>query len=183
MEQLQRQQEAKLEMDRQAQLLFAKHVAAARASGSRLDPTFLGKREDRETYQTGQQSMDGNLSNMDPEMDDEERDQGSDEDGEEQEMAEEIEEDEGEEEDEKDGPLHLTKTPRLQQDPASTFSLPYSTSPSPIVKQLTISPPSTVKQEPENKDLLSPVGQHSFTSPNGFTDWGYDELFKQVRSF
>ncbi|KAG7231097.1 hypothetical protein INR49_027137 [Caranx melampygus] len=42
-----------------------------------------------------------------------------------------------------------------------------------------LNPALFVKQEREEKDLSSPVGQHAFTSPNGFTDWGYDEPFKQ----
>ncbi|KAK6317761.1 hypothetical protein J4Q44_G00110520 [Coregonus suidteri] len=65
MEQLQRQQEAKLEMDRQekhlrqAQKMFAKHVAAARVTGAPLDSAFLAKRVEGtgtgRTPQMGQQ--------------------------------------------------------------------------------------------------------------------------------
>lgn len=39
-----------------------------------------------------------------------------------------------------------------------------------------------MKQEQEEKRLSSPADQTTFTSPNGFADWSYDELFRQVRS-
>uniref|UniRef100_UPI003AB090C9 AT-rich interactive domain-containing protein 3B-like n=1 Tax=Centroberyx gerrardi TaxID=166262 RepID=UPI003AB090C9 len=182
MEQLQRQQEAKLELSRQekhlrqAQLLFAKHAAAARASGSRLDSALFGNGRDGEPYHTAQQTMN---SKIDPELVKEERDEDSDmdDDDEERDIVEPEENDEVEDEEEENGPQHQVKKPRLQQDPAFSFA-PYSTSHPPAVKQLTASPPA-VKQEPDEKDLLSPVGQHSFTSPSGFADWGYDEPFKQ----
>ncbi|XP_076588551.1 AT-rich interactive domain-containing protein 3A-like [Chaetodon auriga] len=177
MEQLQRQQEAKLEMNLQekhllqAQLLFAQHAAAARASGSRLESALFG-RADGQTYQAAQQALNSHLRKMDPNE-------------EEQEMVEseehdEVEEDdeEDEEEDEEENELHLQmKKPRLLQAAGFPFP-PYSTSLSPAVKQ-SESSPSAVKQEHEEKELLSPAGQQGFTSPNGLTDWGYDEPFKQ----
>uniref|UniRef100_A0A667WY63 AT-rich interactive domain-containing protein 3 n=1 Tax=Myripristis murdjan TaxID=586833 RepID=A0A667WY63_9TELE len=184
MEQLQKQQEAKLEMDRQekhlrqAQLLFAKHAAAARASGSRLDSAFFVKGGDGETDEMAQQVIDSNLSKTDPKAEKEGRNEDSDmDDGDERGLVEPEENNEVEEEEE-NRPSHQVKKPRLQQDSACVA--PFSFPPySPSAKQLATSPPSAVKQEPEDRDLLSPGGQHSFTSPNGFADWSYDEPFKQ----
>ncbi|KAM3842503.1 AT-rich interactive domain-containing protein 3A-like [Diretmus argenteus] len=193
MEQLQRQQEAKQEMDlqetyhRRAQLLFVNHAAAAAAalrtagSGSR-DSVLFGKGGDGDTHHTAAHS---HLSSVDPGLEKEKREYGSDVEDDEQEMVEPEKNDKVvKEEEEEKGPQHQAKKTRLQQDPAcvTPFSLPpYSTSHPPAVKQLATSPPppSAVKQEPEDKDLLSPMSQHSFTSPNGFADWGYDEAFKQ----
>ncbi len=182
MEQLQRQQGAKREMNLQekhllqAQLLFAQHAAAARASASRLDPALFGK-ADGLTYQAAQQAFNNHLSRMGPGEEDEDSDD------EEQGMVEpeendEVEEDEEDEEEEEEiGSRQQTKKPRLQQVAGFPFP-PYSTSQSSAVKQM--SPPSAIKQEHEEKELLSPAGQRAFTSPNGFADWGYDEPFKQV---
>ncbi|XP_029379588.1 AT-rich interactive domain-containing protein 3A-like isoform X2 [Echeneis naucrates] len=173
MEQLQRQQEAKLEMNLQekqliqAQLLFAQHAAAVRASGSRFNPQY-GK-TDGQTYQD---ALNRSFNRMDPGEDDE----GTDE--EEREMMENDEVEEEEDEEEENGPQQQAKKPRLQQVPGLPFP-PYSTSESTAQKQMSESPPSAVKQEREEKELLSPAGQHVFTSPNGFTDWGYDDSFKQ----
>ncbi|KAM4618216.1 AT-rich interactive domain-containing protein 3B-like [Polymixia lowei] len=196
MEQLQRQQEAKLEMDRQekhlhqAQLLFARHAAAVGSPASRLHSKFFDKGGDAKTYRAGQQTADSNLSRIYPENEKEVKREGSDDDDDddEQEMAEaeendELEEEEEEEEEEeKNGPQPLVKKPRLQQESACSFPFSlcaYSTSPSLAAKQSTTSPPLTVKQEPDDdKELLSP-SQQSFTSPDGFADWGYDEPFKQ----
>ncbi|XP_039987838.1 AT-rich interactive domain-containing protein 3A-like [Xiphias gladius] len=174
MEQLQRQQEAKLEMNLQekhllqAQLLFAQHAAAARVSGSRLDSALFGK-ADGQTYQEAQQALSSHLSRMDPDEEDEDTDVD------EQENDELVDD---EEEDEENGLHQQAKKPRLQQVPGFPFP-PYSTSPSPAVKQTSESPPPATKQEHEEKDLLSPAGHHAFTSPSGFTDWGFDEPFKQ----
>ncbi|XP_070764028.1 AT-rich interactive domain-containing protein 3B-like [Enoplosus armatus] len=177
MEQLQRQQEAKLEMNLQekhllqAQLLFAQHAAAARASGSRIDSALFGK-ADGQTYQAAQQALN---SHLDPDEEDEDSDE------EEEEMVEPEENDEVEEDDdeeEENGPHQQAKKPRLQQVAGFPFP-PYSTSQSSAVKQMSDSPPSAIKQEHEEKEVLSPAGQQAFTSPNGFTDWGYDELCKQ----
>ncbi|CAK6961583.1 AT-rich interactive domain-containing protein 3A-like [Scomber scombrus] len=179
MEQLQRQQGAKLELNLQekqllqAQLLFAHHAAAARASGTRLDSALFGKL-DGQTYQATQQALNSHPSGTDAEEEDEDSDE------EEQEMMEPDENDEMEEdEDDDSGPYQQQeKKPGLQHVPGFSFS-PYATAQSAAVKQLSVSPPSAIKQEPEEKELLSPAGQHSFTSPNGFADWGYDEPYKQ----
>ncbi|XP_070686398.1 AT-rich interactive domain-containing protein 3B-like [Pempheris klunzingeri] len=181
MEHLQRQQEAKLEMSLhekhllQAQLLFAQQAAAARASGPRLESALFGRAD-------GQQALNSHLSRTDPD----ERDEDLDEEElemvgpEEHDEVEEDEEEEGgeEEEEEENGPHQQAKKPRLQQVEGLPFA-PYSTSQSSAVKQMSESQPSAIKQEPEEKDLLSPAGQQAFTSPNGFADWGYDEPFKQ----
>ncbi|KAI3371200.1 hypothetical protein L3Q82_023821 [Scortum barcoo] len=191
MEQLHRQQGAKLEMNLQekhllqAQLLFAQHAtaaAAARASASRLDPASFGK-ADGQAYQVSQQALNSHFSRQGPDEEDEESDEEEEE--EKQGLLEprgnnEVEEDDGEEEEEEEeenGPHQQAKKPRLQQVAGFPFP-PFSTPQSSAVKQT--SPPSEVKQEQEEKDLLSPAGQQAFTSPNGFADWGYDEPFKQA---
>nr|XP_020476780.1 AT-rich interactive domain-containing protein 3B-like [Monopterus albus] len=175
MEQLQRQQEAKLEMNLQekhhlqAQLLFAQHAAAARAPGFKLDSALLGK-ANGQTYQAAQQALSSYLSRMDPSEDEEDSDE------EEQDVLEnEVEE---EEEDQQNGPHLQVKKPRLQQVPGFPFPR-YSTSQPSAVKKTPESPLSAIKQEHEQRDLLSPAGQHPFTSPSGFSDWGCDEPFKQ----
>lgn len=180
MEQLQRQQEAKLEMNLQekhllqAQLLFAQHAAAAaaRAAGSKLDAALFGK-ADGETYQAVQKALNNHFSRIDPDEEEEDSDE------EEQEMVENDEMEDDEEEEEENGLHQQQKKPRLQQVPG--FPLPpYSMSQPSGVKQMSESPPSEIKQEHEEKDLLSPAGQQAFTSPNSFSDWGCDEPFKQV---
>lgn len=186
MEHLQRQQEAKVEMNLQekhllqAQLLFAQQAAAAaaaaRASGSRLDSAFLGK-ADVQPYPAAQPGF-RHQSGMDPEGD------GEDSDKDEQEMVEEhdeVEEDDDDDDDDDDDgdeeendPQMQAKRPRFQ--PAAGFPfLSYSTA----GKQME-SPLPVAKQEQEEKDIPSPRGQQTFTSPNGFTDWGYDEPYRQV---
>ncbi|XP_034443466.1 AT-rich interactive domain-containing protein 3A-like [Hippoglossus hippoglossus] len=173
MEHLQRQQEAKREMNLQekhlqAQLLFAQHASAARAS------VLFGK-TDAQTYQDAQQAaLHSHLSRMHRDEEDEDTDE------EEQEMAgnEDDDDEEEDEEEEENGPPGQAKKPRLQQVPGFPFPS-YSTPQSAAVKQLSESPPLVVKQEREEKELLSPAGPHAFTSPNGFTDWGYDEPMKQ----
>ncbi|XP_037308581.2 AT-rich interactive domain-containing protein 3B-like [Pungitius pungitius] len=164
MEQLQRQHGAKLEMNLQekhllhAQLLFAQHAAAARPSDSRVE----------RTYQAAHQALNGRVGRMDP---DEEEDEDSDE--EEQEMVEPEEYEEGVG-DVRDGPRQQVKKPGFQQ--VVGFPLtPHSTAHSSAVKQMSDSPPSAIKQEQEEKALLSPAGKPNFTSPNGSADWGYDE--------
>uniref|UniRef100_A0A3Q3KGZ5 AT-rich interactive domain-containing protein 3 n=1 Tax=Mastacembelus armatus TaxID=205130 RepID=A0A3Q3KGZ5_9TELE len=179
MEQLQRQREAKLEMNLQekqllqAQFLFAQHAAAARASGSKTDSALFGKL-DGHMYQAAQHALSSCLRRIDPDEDEEDSDE------EEQEMMgnDEVEEDEDEEEEEgeENGPPQQVKKPRLQQVPGFLFP-PYATSQSSAVKQRP--EPPALKQEHEEKEVLSPAGQHTFTSPNGFSDWGCDEPFKQ----
>lgn len=180
MEQLQRQQEAKLEMSLQekhllqAQLMFAQQAAAARASSSKLDSALFGK-ADGQTYQ---QILNHHLSRMqDPEEDEDEEDDDDDSDKEERGVLgpdDNFDEDDDEEEgDEESGSHPQAKKPRLQ--PASNFPF-RSYLPAAAAKQLSESPPSAVKQEHEEVKVMSPTSQ-----PNGFPDWGYDEPCKQVR--
>ncbi|KAM9816223.1 AT-rich interactive domain-containing protein 3B-like [Syngnathus typhle] len=174
MEHLQRQQEAKQDMNLQekhllqAQLLFAQHAAAARAQpGSRPD---LFSKVDGLT----QQALSNHLSTVhareeEEEEDDEEEDGEDDDDGDsdEEEMGADAEE---------SGPHQEVKNARLPQVPDP----PFSTYPQPAAgKSSPPPPPVPIKQEHEEKQLLDPVGPTAFTSPNGFTDWAYDEPLKQ----
>ncbi|XP_067246771.1 AT-rich interactive domain-containing protein 3B [Chanodichthys erythropterus] len=178
MEQLQRQQQARLEMEhkerrlREAHIMYAQQVAAqqailvaARASGA----GFMSG---------GQLSLVSNQSSMDSEHEDEEeRGRDSDDDDDDDDDNEMMEGDEGSEEDDRppSGLEFLRKqTLALQQGavrlpgrPIASFSDPSKRAPSPAVR---------VKQEPE--DDLSPVGRPSASSPNGQADWSYDDHFK-----
>lgn len=157
MEQLQRQQGAKLEVNLQekhllqTQLLLAQQAAAARAS--RPD---LFQRSNGQMYQAAQHS----LSRLDLKVEDPH-----------QEAEEMLEPEEGGEEEEghENGPHLQVKKQELQQ--VSRFQ-PYAPAAEPECPAL--------KQE--EKERPSPTAHTSFTSPNGFTDWSYEELFKQVRS-
>lgn len=152
MEQLQRHQGAKLEMNMedkhllQAQFLLAQQAAAARASGSRPDSVPLGEADGPIHHA---------LSNQ----------MNQDSDGEERKMLEPEEGDELEDE----GNMRLQQVSRFR---------PYS-APLPAVEPTSEPSPSAVKEEQEEKNLSPPATQTSFTSPNGLADWGYDELFKQ----
>ncbi|XP_046890768.1 AT-rich interactive domain-containing protein 3A-like [Hypomesus transpacificus] len=179
MEHLQRQQEAKLHLEReekhlrQAQLAFAKHVAAARVSGAPLDSSFRGKSIDR-TQTEQQQTADRYQSRAGVGYENEDDEQGSGgEDDEEDDDMDDEEHSEGE-----DALALNLKKPPLQQNSIFSFT-PFSTSLP--TDQPATSPPMTFKQEPEEKEL-SPLDQHSFTSPNGLTDWSFDEQFKQKGS-
>ncbi|CAJ1056430.1 AT-rich interactive domain-containing protein 3B-like [Xyrichtys novacula] len=184
MEQLQRQQEAKVGMNLQenqhlqAQFLFAQHAAAAaaaRASGSRLEPALLYK-TDGQIFQAAQKAFNSHFSRANPD----EGDGNSDEEELEMEPEEndELEEDiEEDEEDEKE-PLQQAKKPRLKQDAGFPFPM-YSSPQASAVKKMSESPPLAIKQEHEEKEVLSPAGQQAFTSPNGFSDWSFEESFKQ----
>ncbi|KAM4573049.1 AT-rich interactive domain-containing protein 3A-like [Odontesthes bonariensis] len=181
MEQLQRQQEAKLEMNLQerhilqAQLLFAQQAAAARASGSRPQSTLFG-RADGKMYQAAQQDFSNNLSRMAPNKE-EDIDEEKPEMLEPEENNEDDEDDDDDEEEEENGSYQQAKKLHAQQ--ISHFQA-YSASLSAAVDQMSESPPSAIKEEQEEKNLSSsPASQRAFTSPNGFADWGYDEPFKQ----
>ncbi|XP_075996807.1 AT-rich interactive domain-containing protein 3A-like isoform X2 [Genypterus blacodes] len=160
MEHLQRQQEAKMEMDlhekhiRQAQLLFAQHAAAARAFGSRLDSPLFSKAA----------AADGSRSEKEAVKEEEDSDVGEDE----EDIGEPDENGDADEEEDDNRPQR--KKPRVEH--SVTFSR--------LPPHLSTSPPVTMKQEPDEKERLSPGDQQAFTSPNGFSDWGYDEPFKQL---
>ena len=203
MEQLQRQQQARLEMERkerrlrEAHIMYAQQVAAqqailaaARASGA----GFMGKAgalSGTLPVGAGAPPRVSNQSSVDSEREDEEeRGRDSMEEDEEEEMmeADEIsEEEEDEEEEEEVGArgasgLEFLRKQTLALQQSAVRSMPpvrpfvsYPTVPPP---QRPASPPVRVKQEPD--ESLSPVGPHSAPSPNGQADWSYDEQFKQV---
>lgn len=187
MEHLQRQQEAKVDVNLQekhplqAQFLFAQQAAAARASASRLNSALLGG-PDIHSFPGAHQGFIHHQSGLDPEEED-----GEDS---EKEMVDEEERDEVEEEDEDDnddeeddgglGDEHendpeQAKRPRFQ--PAAGFPfLPY-----PAAEKQTESLLQPVsKQEQEEKESESPPGPQAFTSPNGLADWSFEERYRQV---
>ncbi|XP_034536812.1 LOW QUALITY PROTEIN: AT-rich interactive domain-containing protein 3B-like [Notolabrus celidotus] len=186
MEQLQRQQQARLEMERkerklrEAHIMYAQQVAAqqailaaARASGA----SFMGKGLPVGVPGIGLPPRMSNQSSVDSEREDDEdrgRDSGDDDDDNEM-----MEGDEGSDEDEgsASGLEFLRKqTIALQQSASRIPARPYA-SYSASAPQRTASPPIRVKQEPD--EGLSPAGPHSATSPNGQTDWGFDDHFRQ----
>ncbi|XP_056268519.1 AT-rich interactive domain-containing protein 3B-like isoform X2 [Pseudoliparis swirei] len=187
MEQLQRQQQARLEMEhkerklREAHIMYAQQVAAqqailaaARASGA----NFMGKGLAGVVPGGGLPPRVSNQSSVDSEREDDEdrgRDSG-DEDDDDNEM---MEGDEGSDEDEgsASGLEFLRKqTLALQQSASHIVARPFG-SYSASAPQRAASPPIRVKQEPD--EGLSPAGPHSATSPNGQADWGFDDHFRQ----
>lgn len=192
MEQLQRQQQARLEMERkerrlrEAHIMYAQQVAAqqailaaARASGAGFMGKALVGSGGSGIPRGGPLSRVSNQSSVDSEREDEEdrgRDSGDEDD---EEM---MDGDEGSEEEEggASGLEYLRKqTLALQQGashlPANPFGS-YSTS----GPQHAPLPPVRVKQEPD--ESRSPAGPHSATSPNGQADWNsFEDQFKQVR--
>ncbi|XP_061077075.1 AT-rich interactive domain-containing protein 3B-like [Conger conger] len=198
MEQLQRQQQARLEMERkerhmrEAHIMYAQQVAAqqailaaARASGSALGSAVLGKGLGRMVPGAGHQLRVSNQSSVESEREEEEdRGRGSEEEDEDEEM---MEDDDGSEEDEERagaGLEYLRKqTLALQQGgvphmPSGPYPPYSSSSPSAPGVPRGPSPPVRVKQEPEDEGR-SPPGPHMSASPNGQADWAYDEQFKQ----
>uniref|UniRef100_UPI0037E963B6 AT-rich interactive domain-containing protein 3B-like n=1 Tax=Semicossyphus pulcher TaxID=241346 RepID=UPI0037E963B6 len=186
MEQLQRQQQARLEMERkerklrEAHIMYAQQVAAqqailaaARASGA----SFMGKGLPVGHPCVGLPPRMSNQSSVDSEREDDEdrgRDSGDDDDDNEM-----MEGDEGSDEDEgsASGLEFLRKqTLALQQSASRIPARPYG-SYSASAPQRVASPPIRVKQEPD--EGLSPAGPHSATSPNGQADWGFDDHFRQ----
>ncbi|XP_077372271.1 AT-rich interactive domain-containing protein 3B-like [Festucalex cinctus] len=177
MEHLQRQQEAKQDMNLQekhllqAQLLFAQHAAAAAAAAAaRAQP---GSRPDlfRKTDGLTQQALSSHLSRVN--AGEEEEEEGEDDDdgySDEEEMGVDVGE---------SGSHQEAKKPQLQPFPGLPFN-PYPR-PQPAAGKSSPSPPQVaLKQEQEEKEeVLSPVGPPALTSANGFTDWAYDEPLKQ----
>lgn len=187
MEQLQRQQQARLEMERkerklrEAHIMYAQQVAAqqailaaARASGA----SFMGKGLAGGVPSSGLPPRMSNQSSVDSEKeDDEDRGRDSGDDDEDNEM---MEGDEGSEEDEgsASGLEFLRKqTLALQQSASRIPARPFG-SYSVSAPQRAASPPIRVKQEPD--EGMSPAGAHSATSPNGQAEWGFDDHFRQV---
>ncbi|KAM9765849.1 AT-rich interactive domain-containing protein 3B isoform 2-T4 [Menidia menidia] len=186
MEQLQRQQQARLEMERkerklrEAHIMYAQQVAAqqailaaARASGA----SFMGKGLAGGIPTGGLPPRMSNQSSVDSEREDDEdrgRDSGDDDDDNEM-----MEGDEGSEEDEgsASGLEFLRKqTLALQQNASRIPARPFA-SYAASAPQRAASPPVRVKQEPD--EGLSPAGPNSATSPNGQADWGFDDHFRQ----
>lgn len=186
MEQLQRQQQARLEMERkerklrEAHIMYAQQVAAqqailaaARASGA----SFMGKSLAGGVPGGGLPPRVSNQSSVDSEREDDE-DRGRDS-GDEDDDNEMMEGDEGSDEDEgsASGLEFLRKqTLALQQSASRIPARPFG-SYSASAPQRAASPPIRVKQEPD--EGLSPAGPHSATSPNGQADWGFDDHFRQ----
>ncbi|XP_049909895.1 AT-rich interactive domain-containing protein 3B-like isoform X3 [Epinephelus moara] len=186
MEQLQRQQQARLEMERkerklrEAHIMYAQQVAAqqailaaARASGA----SFMGKGLAGGVPSAVLPPRVSNQSSVDSEREDDE-DRGRDS-GDEDDDNEMMEGDEGSDEDEgsASGLEFLRKqTLALQQSASRIQARPFG-SYSASAPQRAASPPIRVKQEPD--EGLSPAGPHSATSPNGQADWGFDDHFRQ----
>ncbi|KAL4658785.1 AT-rich interactive domain-containing protein 3B-like [Arapaima gigas] len=193
MEQLQRQQQARLEMERkerhlrEAHIMYAKQMAAqqailaaARASGTQLESGFLGQALPGGVpgLGSGQHSRVSNQSSVDSEREDEDRGRDSDTGSEERE-EEMIEAGEGDGEGGASALEYLRKqTLALQQGTSHPPLHPYAST---VGAQPAPSPPVRVKQEPEN-DSSSPARPHFSMSPNGQADWTYDERFKQSDS-
>ncbi|XP_034016344.1 LOW QUALITY PROTEIN: AT-rich interactive domain-containing protein 3A-like [Thalassophryne amazonica] len=187
MEQLQRQQQARLEMERkerklrEAHIMYAQQVAAqqailaaARASGA----GFLSKGQTMGVPGGGLPlPRVSNQSALDSEREDEE-DRGRDS-GDEDDDNEMMEGDEGTDEEEggTSGLEFLRKqTLALQQNTSRVPVRPFG-SYAASAAQRAASPPVRVKQEPD--EGLSPAGPHSATSPNGQADWSFEDHFRQ----
>ncbi|KAM6943324.1 AT-rich interactive domain-containing protein 3B [Xenentodon cancila] len=186
MEQLQRQQQARLEMERkerklrEAHIMYAQQVAAqqailaaARASGA----SFMGKGLAGGVPGSGAPPRVSNQSSVDSEReDDEDRGRDSADEDDDNEM---MEGDEGSDEDEgsASGLEFLRKQTLALQQNASRIPVRPFPSYSVVASHTAESPPIKVKQEPD--EGLSPAGPNSAASPNGQADWGYDDHFRQ----
>ncbi|XP_072527769.1 AT-rich interactive domain-containing protein 3B [Salminus brasiliensis] len=199
MEQLQRQQQAKLEMERkerhlrEAHILYAQQLAAqqaimasARAQGTPLAPEYFAKSslerlpKSIQGPQVSKVSTQRSVDSVREEDDEDEADRGKGSAGEEDEDDEMVDGEEGSEDEESEGLEFLRKQSlALQQAGVGVPPYPYpvyAASPS-AAKKRARSPPPKVKDEPE--DSPSPTEQHSFTTPNGLADWSFDESIKQ----
>ncbi|KAM9409805.1 AT-rich interactive domain-containing protein 3B-like [Pholidichthys leucotaenia] len=187
MEQLQRQQQARLEMERkekkirEAHILYAQQVAAqqailaaARASGAH----FMGKSLPGGVPSVAMPPRVSNQSSVDSDReDDEDRGRDSRDEDDDNEM---MEGDEGSEDD--DGSTSSLaflrkQTLALQQNASRIPARPFSSFSAAPPPQRTTSPPVRVKQEQD--EGLSPAGPHSAASPNGQADWGFDDHYRQ----
>lgn len=181
MEQLQRQQQARLELERkerkfrEAHIMYAQQVAAQQA-------ILAAARASGAAFMVGGGPVGGppprvsNQSSVDSDREDEE-DRGRDS-GDEDEDNELM--DEGSEEDEGAGGLEFLRkqTLALQQGgPPHRPAPPYGAYPA-SAPQRAASPPVRVKQEPS--EGMSPAGPASAASPNGQGDWGFEDPFRQV---
>lgn len=196
MEQLQRQQQAKLEMERkerhlrEAHILYAQQLAAqqaimasARAQGTPLSPDFYSKNSRDRALKAGQgppapRGPVKSSAEMEEDASDE-MDRGRGSEGDEEDDDEMMDGDDVSEDEESEGLEFLRKQSlALQQAAVGVPSYPYqvyAASPS-AAKKRARSPTTKVKDEPE--DSLS--DQQSFSTPNGLGDWNLDDSFKQV---
>lgn len=198
MEQLQRQQQAKLEMERkerhfrEAHILYAQQLAAqqaimasARAQGAPLTPDFYSKNSRDRALKGGQgpQAAKGSMIITGPDQVHEEdaadeMDRGRGSEGDEDDDDEMMDGDDGSEEEESEGLEFLRKQSlALQQASVGVPPYPfpvYAASPS-AAKKRPLSPTNKVKDEPDD----SLTDQQSFNTPNGLNDWSLDDSFKQ----
>ncbi|KAF4081423.1 hypothetical protein AMELA_G00161040 [Ameiurus melas] len=197
MEQLQRQQQAKLDMERkerhisEAHILYAQQLAAqhaimasARAQGIPVNPEYFSNssREQVLKNSQGPPARVSTQSSVESAHDGEEenRSRGPASAGEEDEDEEMMDGEDGSEDEESQGLEFLRKQSlALQQQGVGITQYPfpvYAASPS-AAKKRAHSPPPKVKDEPE--DSPSPTEQHSFNTPNGLADWSFDDSIKQ----
>ncbi|KAF4095201.1 hypothetical protein G5714_024279 [Onychostoma macrolepis] len=198
MEQLQRQQQAKLEMERkerhfrEAHILYAQQLAAqqaimasARAQGAPLTPDFYSKNSRDRALKGGQgpQAAKGPMIITGPDQVHEEdaadeMDRGRGSEGDEDDDDEMMDGEDGSEEEESEGLEFLRKQSlALQQASVGVPPYPfpvYAASPS-AAKKRPLSPTNKVKDEPDD----SLTDQQSFNTPNGLNDWSLDDSFKQ----
>lgn len=199
MEQLQRQQQAKLDMERkerhlsEAHILYAQQLAAqhaimasARAQGIPINPEYFSNSSREQVLKSSQGpptrvSTQSSVESAQDGEDEEEMNRGPASAGEEDEDEEMMNGEDGSEDDVSEGLEFLRKQSlALQQQGVgiTPYAFPvYAASPS-AAKKRARSPPPKVKDEPE--DSPSPTEQHSFSTPNGLADWSFDDSIKQV---
>ncbi len=198
MEQLQRQQQAKLEMERkerhfrEAHILYAQQLAAqqaimasARAQGAPLTPDFYSKNSRDRALKGGQepQAARGHMITGPDQVHEEdtadELDRGRGSEGDEDYDDEMMDGEEGSEEEESEG-LEFLRKQSLALQQASVGVPPYPfvgyAASSSAAKNRPLSPTTKVKNEPDD----SLTDQQSFNTPNGLNDWSLDDSFKQV---
>ncbi|TSK38397.1 AT-rich interactive domain-containing protein 3A [Bagarius yarrelli] len=182
MEHLQRQQQARLEMERKerrlrdAHLMYAQQVAAQHAILARA--SAMGSSGKAQVHGVALERPD-EMARARDSGDDDDEDVDADNEDEEEPMA-----DEGSDEEDEDSPVSgleflRKQTLALQQNAMARQFTGYAvdTAAGPRI-QRDNSSPVKVKQEPEED--LSPADPHTSTSPNGQAEWGYDEQFKPL---
>ncbi|XP_051548794.1 AT-rich interactive domain-containing protein 3B-like [Myxocyprinus asiaticus] len=203
MEQLQRQQQAKLEMERkerhfrEAHILYAQQLAAQQASTAQLAAQlassraqsaplaldFYSKNSRDRALKGGQGSQAARgPTESSPDLHEEdtadEMDRGRGSEGDEDDDDEMMDGDDGSEDEESEGLEFLRKQSFALQQAAigvPPYSFPvYAASPS-AAKKRARSPTTKVKDEPDD----SLTDQQSSNTPNGLADWSLDDSFKQ----
>ncbi|KAF5894416.1 AT-rich interactive domain-containing protein 3B-like, partial [Clarias magur] len=184
MEHLQRQQQARLEMERKerrlrdAHLMYAQQVAAQHAILAAARVSALGAGGKAQVHGVALEEVGRGRDSGDEDDDDDDDDN----DDENEPMAGEGSEEDDDNEEE-DGPVSgleflRKQTLALQQSEMARQFTGYAASTAAGARiQRDDSSPVRVKEEPE--DDLSPAGPQTATSPNGQADWGYDDNFKQ----